>query len=103
MAAFTWRGPSAAQQHVLDLGPLLALIQPLVDQLDIEAIIDRHLPPDPQQEFSTAKCCPSLQDNPSKGAEYGASETLSRRPRSGLVVFEKCLTLYTGDLSYKCF
>lgn len=51
MAAFTWRGPAAAAQAVLNFGPL-ALIQPLLDQLDIEAILDRHLPPDPQQEFS---------------------------------------------------
>jgi hypothetical protein len=51
MAAFTWRGPAAAPQDVLNFGPL-AVMQPLVDQLDIEAIIDRHLPPDPQQEFS---------------------------------------------------
>jgi hypothetical protein len=50
MSAFTWSGPVAAQD-VLNLGPL-ALIQPLLDQLDVEAIIDRHLPPDPQQEFS---------------------------------------------------
>jgi Domain of unknown function (DUF4277)/Transposase DDE domain len=50
MAAFTWRGPIAAQD-VLDLGPL-ALIHPILDQLDVEAIIDRHLPADPQQEFS---------------------------------------------------
>jgi hypothetical protein len=50
MSAFTWSGPVAARD-VLNLGPL-ALIQPLLDQLDVEAIIDRHLPPDPQQEFS---------------------------------------------------
>jgi hypothetical protein len=30
----------------------LALIQPLLDQLDFAGIIDRHLPPDPQLEFS---------------------------------------------------
>ncbi len=51
MAAFTWRGPVVSQYEVVNFGPL-ALMQPLVDQLDIEAIIDRHLPPDPQQEFS---------------------------------------------------
>jgi transposase len=50
MAAFTWHGP-AATHHVVNMGPL-ALIQPLLDRLDLEAIIDRHLPPDPQQEFS---------------------------------------------------
>jgi hypothetical protein len=50
MAAFTWRGP-VAPHDVLNLGPLI-LIQPLLDQLDVEAIIDRHLPADPQLEFS---------------------------------------------------
>jgi Domain of unknown function (DUF4277) len=50
MAAFTWRG-TAATQDVVNAGPL-ALIEPLLDQLDIEAIIDRHLPPDPQLEYS---------------------------------------------------
>jgi Domain of unknown function (DUF4277) len=50
MAAFTWRGTSAAQD-VVNAGPL-ALIEPLLDQLDVEAIIDRHLPADPQQEYS---------------------------------------------------
>lgn len=50
MAPFTWRGP-VTEQNVVNLGPLV-LIQPLLDQLDIEAIIDRHLPADPQQEFS---------------------------------------------------
>jgi hypothetical protein len=36
----------------------LALIQPLLDQLDIAGIIDRHLPPDPQLEYSQrpARC-----------------------------------------------
>ena len=50
MVAFTWRGAAAAQD-VVNIGPL-ALIDPLLDQLDIEAIIDRHLPPDPQLEYS---------------------------------------------------
>jgi hypothetical protein len=50
MAAFTWRGPSAALS-VVNAGPL-ALIEPLLDRLDFEAILDRHLPPDPHQEFS---------------------------------------------------
>ena len=35
----------------LNLGPL-ALIAPLLEQLHIAPIIDRHLPPDPQLEFS---------------------------------------------------
>jgi transposase len=47
----TWHGATQATAKVVNLGPL-ALIQPLLQQLDIAAIIDRHLPPDPQQEFS---------------------------------------------------
>lgn len=50
MVAFTWYG-TAATQNVVNAGPL-ALIEPLLDKLDVEAIIDRHLPPDPQLEFS---------------------------------------------------
>src|ERR1700674_4565849 len=46
----TWHGLARAEE-VVDLGPL-ALVQPLLDQLDIASIIDRHLPPDPQLEFS---------------------------------------------------
>ena len=45
-----WHGAARAEE-VVNLGPL-ALIQPLLDQLDIAGIIDRHLPPDPQLEFS---------------------------------------------------
>ena len=45
-----WHGVARAEE-VVNLGPL-ALIQPLLDQLDIAGIIDRHLPPDPQLEFS---------------------------------------------------
>jgi hypothetical protein len=41
----TWHGAARAEE-VVNLGPL-ALIQPLLDQLDIAGIIDRHLPPDP--------------------------------------------------------
>jgi len=48
--AFTWHGAARAEE-VVNLGPL-ALIQPLLDQLDIAGIIDRLLPPDPQLEFS---------------------------------------------------
>jgi transposase len=46
----TWRGPARAAE-VVHLGPL-ALIQPLLQQLDVATLIDRHLPADPQQEFS---------------------------------------------------
>lgn len=34
-----------------NLGPM-AVIAPLLEQMDIAAIIDRHLPPDPQLEYS---------------------------------------------------
>jgi transposase len=46
----TWHG-SVLAEEVVNLGPL-ALLQPLLQQLDIAALIDRHLPPDPQQAFS---------------------------------------------------
>jgi len=45
-----WSG-SVQADEVVHLGPL-ALLQPLLEQLNVAAIIDRHLPPDPQQEFS---------------------------------------------------
>jgi transposase len=48
--ALIWHGAARAEE-VVNLGPL-ALIQPLLDRLDIASIIDRHLPPDPQLEFS---------------------------------------------------
>lgn len=43
-----------ANETTLNLGPL-ALIVPLLEQLDVGAVIDRHLPPDPQLEFSHGK------------------------------------------------
>jgi transposase len=45
-----WHG-AAQTDEVAPLGPL-AVLQPLLDQLDLTGIIDRHLPPDPQLEFS---------------------------------------------------
>src|SRR5215471_1094802 len=48
--ALVWHGAARADE-VVNLGPL-ALIQPLLDQLDIATVIDRHVPPDPQLEFS---------------------------------------------------
>lgn len=93
MAAFTWRGPSAVQQDVLNLGPL-ALIQPLVDQLDVEAIIDRHLPPDPQQEFSHGQvlrllllarlCQPTALVNVAQWAAKTGADILSNIPADKL-------------------
>src|SRR5262249_49744154 len=45
-----WHGPTGPDD-TLHFGPL-ALIAPLLQRLDIAAIIDRHLPPDPQLAFS---------------------------------------------------
>ena len=50
MAAFNWTG-SAVATSILNIGPL-AVLAPLLDRLDLANIIDRHLPPDPQLEFS---------------------------------------------------
>jgi transposase len=50
MAAFNWTG-SALGSTILNIGPL-AILAPLLDRLDLARIIDRHLPHDPQQEFS---------------------------------------------------
>jgi transposase len=44
-----WQAAALAAD-VLNPGPL-ALILPLLRQLDVAAVIDRHLPPDPQLEF----------------------------------------------------
>lgn len=93
MAAFTWRGPAASSQAVLNFGPL-ALLQPLVDQLDIEAIIDRHLPPDPQQEFSHGQvlrllllarlCQPTALVNVAQWAAQTGADILSNIPADKL-------------------
>jgi hypothetical protein len=48
--ADAWHGPTLTDE-TLAFGPL-ALIAPLLQRLDIAAIIDRHLPPDPQLAFS---------------------------------------------------
>lgn len=45
-----WSG-SVLQRTSCNLGPL-AVLAPLLEQMDVAAIIDRHLPPDPQREFS---------------------------------------------------
>jgi hypothetical protein len=45
-----WHGPTLSDD-TRRFGPL-ALIAPLLQRLDVAAIIDRHLPPDPQLEFS---------------------------------------------------
>ncbi len=48
--ADAWHGPTLTDE-TLAFGPL-ALIAPLLQRLDLAAIIDRHLPPDPQLAFS---------------------------------------------------
>jgi transposase len=47
---FTWHG-AARTEAVVNVGPL-ALWVPLLERLQVADIIDRHLPPDPQLEFS---------------------------------------------------
>lgn len=47
---FTWHGALRAEE-VVNLGPL-ALLDPLLQRMQVADIIDRHLPPDPQLEFS---------------------------------------------------
>jgi transposase len=47
---FNWHG-AVGTEEVVNAGPL-ALLAPLLERLDVAAIIDRHLPPDPQLEFS---------------------------------------------------
>jgi len=46
----SWSG-TVLPRACCNLGPL-AVIAPLLEQMDVAAIIDRHLPPDPQLEFS---------------------------------------------------
>jgi hypothetical protein len=92
MAAFTWRGAATAQ-HVVNAGPL-ALIQPLLDKLDIEAIIDRHLPPDPQQEFSHGQvlkvllmarlCQPTALSNVARWAQKTGADIFANIPADKL-------------------
>jgi len=47
---FNWHGTARAEE-VVNLGPL-ALVGPLLERMQVAEIIDRHLPPDPQLEFS---------------------------------------------------
>ena len=46
----SWSG-TVLNRTSCNLGPL-AVVAPLLEQMDVAAIIDRHLPPDPQLEFS---------------------------------------------------
>lgn len=94
MTAFTWRGSAAAAPHaVLNCGPL-ALFQPLLDQLGLEAILERHLPPDPQQEFSHAQvlrllllarlCQPTALVNVADWAEQSGADIFGNLPADKL-------------------
>ena len=92
MAAFTWRG-SATPTQVINAGPL-ALIQPLLDKLDIEHIIDQHLLPDPQQEYThghvlsvllAARLCrPTALMNIERWAEESGADVLFNIPADKL-------------------
>jgi hypothetical protein len=92
MVAFTWRGAAAAQD-VVNIGPL-ALIDPLLDQLDVEAIIDRHLPPDPQLEYSHGQvlrlllaarlCQPTALVNVAAWAEKTGADIFANMPADKL-------------------
>src|SRR6266849_8855249 len=46
----SWSG-TVVPRASCNLGPL-AVFLPLLEQMDVAAIIDRHLPPDPQLEYS---------------------------------------------------
>ena len=48
--SIAWSG-TVLQRASCNLGPL-AVVAPLLEQMDVAAIIDRHLPPDPQREYS---------------------------------------------------
>lgn len=92
MVAFTWRGPTAASR-VVNAGPLV-LIEPLLDQLDLEAIIDRHLPPDPRLEFSHGQvlrlllaarlCQPTALVNVAAWAEKSGADIFANIPADKL-------------------
>jgi transposase len=92
MVAFTWHG-TAASNRVVNAGPL-ALIQPLLDQLDLEAIMDRHMPADPQQEYSHGQvlavllaarlCQPTALVNISRWAEATGADILWNLPAEKL-------------------
>ena len=79
--ASAWHGPTL-QDQTRHLGPL-ALVVPLLQRLDIAAIIDHHLPPDPQLAFSHGRvlslllaarlCQPTALINvPARAADTGA-------------------------------
>src|SRR5271169_6795305 len=90
--ADAWHGPTLSD-GTLTLGPL-ALIAPLLQRLDVAAIIDRHLPPDPQLQFSHGRvlslllaarlCQPTALVNIPTWAEASAADLLWDIPADSL-------------------
>lgn len=56
--SLAWSGP-VVDRSSCNLGPL-AVVAPLLERMDVAAIIDRHLPPDPQLEFSHGQVLSTL-------------------------------------------
>ena len=87
-----WSG-STLELDSCNLGPL-AVIAPLLEKMDVSAIIDRHLPPDPQLEFSHGRvlslllagrlCEPLALVNVSDWAERSGGEFLWNIPADKL-------------------
>ena len=83
----------ARRTHLERAGPL-ALIHPLLAKLDIEALIDRHVPPDPQQEYahgqvlnvllSARLCQPTALMNVAGWAEKTGADILANIPADKL-------------------
>lgn len=87
MVAFTWRGPAAAQE-VVNAGPLALL------DLAIEAVIDRHLPAEPQRQSShghvlrvllaARRCQPTALVNVADWAEKSGADIFANIPADKL-------------------
>ena len=56
--SLAWSGV-VADRSSCNLGPL-AVVAPLLERMDVAAIIDRHLPPDPQLEFTHGQVLSTL-------------------------------------------
>jgi transposase len=90
--ALAWQDAPVADQ-TRAFGPL-ALIAPLLQRLDIANIIDRHLPPDPQRQFSHGRvlslllaarlCQPTALVNIPTWAEASAADLLWDIPADSL-------------------
>src|SRR5262245_7921583 len=82
--SIAWSG-SVLERTSCNLGPL-AVIAPLLEQMDVAGIIDRHLPPDPQLEYPHGQvlrlllgarlCHPLALINVAKWAEESGAEFL---------------------------